>query len=224
MKRRFYSWLLVVTLGAPQLADAGVLSGFAEGSVGIAAPIDDDGYQNQFDSALKYGVRAGGLIRIGATTMPDGEYSFSLGVDAGGDFTRMDFQDAGSGGPILESQGIAIDRWRWTVGPRLVLSAPRVMLFARAGIGQDRMEVDFTGLLAAFCEDTHVTGRAIDGSFGLGVPLGRFVVGAQAGFGKADHSDSRPPCTSFFGDKGYLDGLDNDNTDLDLQLMAAVRF
>lgn len=211
--------LLTATLGAltlpSPLAAAGPLRGLAEVSVGLASPTGDEGYEQRFTSNAKYGARVGGLLKLASTTGNGVSASVSIGLDVGGDYTSMDEK--------TDSKAqLSVDRWRLTAGPRLLLESGRAMIFARGGVGLDRMKVDFLDLIGALCDDVTLDGLALEGSAGVGASFGHVTLGVQVGASTGDHHDDRPRCPRF--GNAEIDVLDNRNMDLDAQLTAGWLF
>lgn len=208
---------------SPQLASAGPVRGLAEVSIGFASPQSDDGYEEWFTSSVKYGARVGGLVQLATTTGNGVSASASIGLDVGADYTSMALVERRDGqtGESSEDQ-MSVDRWRLTAGPRIVLASGRALIFARGGVGLDRMKVDFTHLIGALCEDVTLDGLALEGSIGVGARFGHVMLGAQFGASSGDHHDDRPVCAGF--GNAEVDVLDNRNLDVDAQLIAGWLF
>lgn len=200
---------------SPRIASAGPVRGLAELSIGLATPTGDDGYEERFSSSAKYGARVGGLLKIATTTGNGVSASVSIGLDVGGDYTSMPEKTD-------DRAQLSVDRWRLTAGPRILLESGRAMIFARGGIGLDRMKVDFIDLIGALCDDVTLDGLALEGSAGVGALFGHVTVGVQVGASTGDHHDDRPRCPRF--GNAEIDVLDNRNMDLDAQLTAGWMF
>lgn len=212
--------LLGAALVAPSPAAARPIGGFFEVSYGLTSPQGDDGYEESFEASTKLGFHAGPTLRLAHGKTPGmkanttADAAVTLALDLGVDRTAMDER--------REPEAIAAERWRVTAGPRLAATLGNVLLFARGGVGLDRMDLDFEGLLGSLCENTAIDGLALEAAVGIGAQLGDVAVGAAFGVSRGDHRDDRPQCT--LGELPVkVDVLDNRNTDVDLQLFVGWR-
>lgn len=203
---------LAVAVATEGHAAAGPVAAFLDGNFGSSSPRSDARYTDTFKTSMQLGFRTGALLQLRAGE--DDTPRVLLGLDLGADHTTLDH------GP---DDGTTFTRWRMTAGPRLALQLPNVELFARAGVGIERIHMGTTGLLEALCGDPTIQSAAFDGAVGVGVTFHHVIIGAQFGAGVSNHRDDRPACQPVNGQDVYVDVLDTRNVDLNAQLFLGVR-
>jgi hypothetical protein len=205
---------LAAASAAESPAVAGPLAAFLDGSVGLSAPHSDARYDEMFETGTQLGAHAGALLQIHPAGV-ESDPRIVLGLDLGADRTAMNLPS--------DADPTRVTRWRITAGPRLALQFPNVELFARAGLGVDRIHMDTSDVLEALCGDPTIQSAAFEGGVGVGVTTHHIIIGAQFGAGVSDHSDDRPVCNSVNGQAISIDVLDTRNVDLTAQLFVGMR-
>ncbi len=191
--------LLTVAAG-PARADGGSL----EVAAGIAVPIAEDEYADNYDEALKLALR--GVMGTA------GRSAFELGFD---------WTPASYANPAVPGLDVEIDRFRILFGGRF--GAPigtRARVFGRAAAGVDVISASASATIlgTTFEQSERDVGFALELGAGIAVDLGPIELGAQVALPLGFHFDDDDP-----EDDGDF-ALDYTAVDLDFLVFAAIGF
>jgi len=172
---------------------------FAEGIIGMVAPMSDDDYDRAVDTSFKLGVRVGG--------MSDRDGPIGLGFELGGDWTILssDFDTSVTDESFHRVRGLAGVRVTHALGDKGLLTAR----FA-AGIDWVRASVSGTVLGIDFETTESDLGIALDPSIALQAQVSGALFGVQIGVPIGIHDDEP-------------EDLDLDYTSVDLDILFVVR-
>ena len=161
---------VILLCAAGSYARAG---GFAEGVVGIASPISDSTYNDEYDASPKLGVRIGSWLR-------DQDHVL-LGFELAADITFLDGPDL----PILTDE--SYNRIRALGGVRIAYDATNtVRVTGRMDVGVDYTRA--SSMLVNTSNTASDLGLAVDPSVALQIHLGAGSYGVEVGVPIGTHS------------------------------------
>jgi hypothetical protein len=156
--------------------------GFAEGVVGIVAPLGEESYDDYAKTSLKLGARAGGWITESRPDQPG-----KVGIELAFDWTP--FSTSLDNPPNFPT---SVHRLRFLGGVRFgVPVGTQALLFFRGLVGVDHVRIDgdvvFGGFRASW--NARSTGFALEPGVGVLARVGTVALGAQLAIPVAFHRD-----------------------------------